>query len=120
MKSTRPLIGMCLLSALTGCHKSQVGEEIGAAESALKATALSSIIAKHPDLSSSDLKFSDLKIWALPDGKEQLIVVYSIPASAEITTEGKRNIVTTKVIGVECSLSGKVENIQESIRSQLQ
>ena len=120
MKNTRLLIGICLLSALTGCHKSQIGEEIGAAEGALKATALSSIIAKHPDLSSSDLKFSDIKIWALPDGKEQVIVVYAIPASATTRTEDTRRIVTTKVIGVLFSLSGKVENIQESTRGQLQ
>jgi hypothetical protein len=120
MKITSLLIGVCLLSFLTGCHKPQVGEEIGAAEGDLKATALSSIIAKHPDLSLSDLKFSDIKIWALPDGKEQVIVVYAIPASATTRTEGTRNIVTTKVIGVLFSLSGKVENIQESTRSQLQ
>jgi len=120
MKITSLLIGVCLLTFVIGCHKPQVGEEIGAVEGDLKATAQSAIIAKHSDLSSSDLKFSDIKIWALPDGKERVIVVYSIPASAKTATEGTRNIVTTKVIGVLFSLSGKVEDIQESTRSQQQ
>ncbi len=118
MKNIRLLIGICLLSALTGCHKPQVGEIIGAAEATLKAAALTSIHANRPDLSLSDLKFSDIRIWAMPNGKEQIIVVYAIPASAKTSTEGNRTIVTTKVIGVEISPSGKAESISESTRSR--
>jgi len=117
MKIIPPLIGVCLLSILTGCHKPQAGEVIGAAEATIKTTALASITAKYPDLSSSDLKFSELSIQAMPNGKEEVIVTYDLPASAKTTTEGKKTTTTTKTIGVAMSLSGNVETVYESTKS---
>jgi hypothetical protein len=117
MKITQLLIGVCLLPVLTGCHKPQAGEVIGAAEATVKTTALAAITAKHPDLSSSDLKFSDLSIRAMSKGKEEVVVSYDIPASAQTTTEGKKTTITKKTIGVAMSLSGKVESVYESTKS---
>jgi hypothetical protein len=118
MKITTLLIGACLLSVLTGCHKPQAGEAIGAAEAIVKTTALAAITEKYPDLSSSDLKFSDLSIRAMPNGKEEVVVAYDIPASSQTTTEGKKATTTTKTIGVAMSLSGKVETVYESTKSE--
>jgi hypothetical protein len=117
MKITSLLIGVCLLPVLAGCHKPQPSEVIGAAESTIKTTALAAIAAKHAELSSSDLKFSDLSIQAMPNGKEEVVVSYDIPASAQTTTEGKKTTTTTKTIGVAMSLSGKVETVYESTKS---
>jgi hypothetical protein len=100
---------------MTGCHKPS--DVIGAAEATVKTTALTAITAKHPDLSPSDLKFSDLSIRAMPNGKEEVIVSYDIPASAQTATEGKKTTITKKTIGVAMSLSGKVESVYESTKS---
>ena len=117
MKITPLLIGVCLLPVLTGCHKPQASEVIGAAEATIKTTALASIVAKYPDVGSSDLKFSDLSIRAMPNGKEEVFVTYDLPASAKTTTEGKKATTTTKTIGVGMSLSGTVQNVYESTRA---
>ena len=118
MKITTPLIGVCLLSILTGCHKPQASDLIGAAEATVKATALASITAKYPDVSSSDLKFSDMSIQTLRDGNEEVFVTYDIPASAKTTTEGKKATTTTKTIGVRMSPSGKVGLVYESSKEE--
>jgi hypothetical protein len=114
MKIAPLLIGACLLSVLTGCHKPQASETIRAAEATIKATALASITAKHSEVSSADLKFSDLRIRALPDGKEEIFVTYELPATAKTTTEGKKATTTTKTFGVGMSVSGAVQNVYES------
>ena len=117
MKITLILIAVCLLTVLTGCHKPQTGEVIGAAEADIKTAALASIVAKFPDVSSSDLKFSDLRIRAMPNGKDEVFVNYDLPASARTTTEGRKTTTTTKAISVGMSLSGKIENVYESTRA---
>ena len=117
MKITQLLIGVCLLLVLTGCHKPQTSEVIGAAEAIVETTALAAITAKHPDLSSSDLKFSDLSIRTMRDGKKKIVVSYDIPASAQTTTNGKKTTTTQKTIGVAMSLSGNVESVYESTKS---
>jgi hypothetical protein len=112
MKSVKLLIGVCLVSVVTGCHKPQIGDEISTAEASIKTTALAAIAAKYP--SESNLKFSDLSIRMRPDGAEEVIVTYDIPGFAETATEGQRTTTTTKVIMVEISLSGKVDNVYQS------
>ena len=117
MKIIQLLIGVCLLPVLAGCHKPQAGGVIGEAEATIKTTALAAITAKHPDLSLSDLKFSDLSIRAMPNGKEEVVVSYDIPASAQTTTKDNQTTITKKTIGVAMSLSGKVESVYESRKS---
>ena len=112
MKITRLVIGACLLSVLTGCHKP--AQTIGSAEAFIKATALAAITAKHPDVSPADLKFSDLRLRALPDGKEEIFVSYKLPASAKSTIVGKTETDTMKTYGVGMSVSGAVQNVFES------
>ena len=118
MKIIPLLIGVCLLPVLTGCHKPQTSELIGAAEAAIKPIALASIIAKYPDVSSSDLKFSDLSIRVSPDGKEEIFVSFDLPASAKTTTEGKKATTTTKTFGVGMSVSGAIRNVYESSKAE--
>lgn len=79
---------------LTGCQKPS--DVIGRAETTIKSAALAGITAKYPDVSSSALKFSELRFRALPDGKEEIFVTYKLPASAKITIEGKKETDTTK------------------------
>jgi hypothetical protein len=117
MKIAPLLIGACLLSVITGCHKPS--DVIGAAEAALKTTALASITAKYPSVGSSELKFSQLSIRTRPDGTEVIYVIYSLPASATTTTEGEKATTTTKTIGVRMSQSGKVETISESTQQDI-
>jgi hypothetical protein len=112
MKNAPLLIGACLLSVMTGCHKPS--DVIGAAEAAIKSTAFASITAKYPSMGSSELKFSEIRIGTRPDGKEVIFVVYIIPASATTSTEGKKATTTTKTIGVTMSQSGKVETVYET------
>jgi hypothetical protein len=117
MKIAPLLIGVCLLSVVTGCHKTS--DVVGAAEAAIKTTALTSITAKYPDLVSSELKFSQLTIRTRPDGTEAIYVFYSLPASATTSTEGKKATTTTKMISVSMSQSGKVENVSESTQQDV-
>jgi len=112
-------MAVCLVSVLPGCHKPQTGEVIGAAEAIIKAKALASISAKHPEIGSSDLKFSDLRIEAVPNDSERVLVVYSIPASAKTTTEGTKATTITRTIDVRMSLSGEVENVSDGTRSDV-
>jgi hypothetical protein len=114
MKITLLLIGACLLPVLTGCHKPQSKEIIGAAEAAIRTTALASITAKYPDVGSSELKFRDIMIRPTPIGQDMVYVTYTIPASATTNTQGSRVTVTTQTIGVEMSLSRKVRNVSKS------
>jgi len=111
MKIAQLLVGACLLSVLTGCHKPQTNEVIGAAETTIKTTALASITAKYPDVGSSELKFSDIMIQTTPNGEDMVNVTYELPGSAATNTEGNRITITMQTIGVEMSLSGKVENV---------
>src|SRR5450759_4184359 len=104
MKIAPLLIGACLLSVMTGCHKPS--DVIGAAEATIKTTALASITAKYPSVGSSELKFSEMSIRTMPDGKEVIFVTYIIPASATTSTEGKKATTTTKTIGVRMLPSG--------------
>jgi len=122
MRITLPLIGVCLLSVLTGCHKPQTSDLIGAGETAIKATALTSITAKYPNMGSSDLKFLELNISPMfnGDGDEAIVVTYAIPASATIITNGMKVITNTKTIMVMMSPSGKVKIVSESMRGQEQ
>ena len=116
MKIAPLLIGACLLSVLDGCHKPQASETIRAAEATIKATALASITAKHSEVSSADLKFSDLRIRALPDGKEEIFVTYELPATAKTTTEGKKATTTTRIHwSLDVSIWGGLECLQSSI-----
>jgi hypothetical protein len=117
MKITPLLIGACLLFIMTGCHKPS--DVIGAAEAAIKTTALTSITAKYPDVGSSELKFSQLTIRTKPDGTEAIYVIYSLPASATTSTEGKKATTTTKTISVSMSQSGKVESVSESTQQDI-
>ena len=111
------LIGAGWLAVVTGCHKPS--GVIGAAEAAIKTTALASITAKYPDLGSSELKFSQLSIRTRPDGTEVIYVIYSLPASATTRTEGKQATTTTKTIGVSMSQYGKVESVSESTQQDV-
>jgi hypothetical protein len=119
MKIITPLIGVCLLSVLTGCHKPQASDVIGAAEATVKTTALASITAKYPDVGSSELKFNEMSIQTMPDGKEEIFVTYALPASAKTSTEGKKATTTTKTIGVRMSPSGKVTLVYKSSRDEI-
>jgi hypothetical protein len=101
---------------MTGCHKPS--DVIGAAEATIKTTALTSITAKYPSVGLSELKFSQLTIRTKPDGTEAIYVIYSLPASATTSTEGKKATTTTKTISVSMSQSGKVEGVFESTRSE--
>jgi hypothetical protein len=114
MKITPLLIGACLVSVVTGCHKPQTSQIIGAAETAVETTALASIAAKYPDVSLSDLKFSNLNIEAMPNGQQKVFVTYDIQSSAKTTTEGNNRTTTTDQIGVRMSLSGEVEDVYKS------
>ena len=117
MKITSLLIGVCLLPVLTGCHKPQTSEVIGATEAAIKTTALASVTAKYPDLSSSDLKFVDLNIRAMPNGQEGIFVTYDVLATAKTMTEGNKTKTTTQTINVAMLLSGKVGAVYENTRT---
>jgi hypothetical protein len=119
MKITPQLIAVCLLPVLAGCHKPQASEEIGAAEATFKTTALTSISAKYPDVGSSELRFSQMSILAMPDDKELIYVTYIIPASSTTSTEGKKTTTTTKTIDVRMSSSGKVESVSESTQQKI-
>jgi hypothetical protein len=118
MKITSLVIGACLVSVLTGCHKPQASDVIGAAEATIKTAALASITAKYPSVSSSELKFSEMSIRTMPNGQEEVFVTYDLPASAKTTTEGKKATTTTKTIGVRMSPSGKVGMVYESTRDE--
>jgi len=111
MKFTLLLIGACLLSVMTGCHKPS--DVVGRAEATIKTTALASIAAKHPDVSSSEWKFIGIQIHTMPNGQEDIFVDYYLPASATTTTDGKYRTTATKGIGVRMSPSVKVENVYE-------
>ena len=117
MKITIPLIGVCLLPLLTGCHKPKPSELIGAAEAPFKTATLASITAKYPDISSSELEFSQMSIRTTPNGQEEVFVTYDLPASAKTTTEGKKSTTITKTIGARVSSSGEVEAVYESTRT---
>src|ERR1035437_2900133 len=116
MKITPLLIGICLLSVITGCHKPKTDDVIGAAEAKIKATALAAIAKKYPDVSSSDLKFSSLSVKRAPDNTEYVSVTYDLPASAETNTLGNTPATVTKLIMVGMSLSGQVHNVYESTK----
>ncbi|HZF02628.1 MAG TPA: hypothetical protein VE344_12135 [Methylomirabilota bacterium] len=108
MKIIISLIGVFLLSVLTGCHKPQASEIIGAAEATIKTTALAAITAKHPEVSSSDLKFASLDISVMPNGNEEIYVTYDVLASGKMTTE---------TLHVGMSLSGKIEQVYKGSRA---
>jgi hypothetical protein len=116
MKYTPQLIGACLMLVLTGCQKPS--DVIGKAEATIKSAALASIAAKYPDMSSSELKFSQMIIRKTPNGQEEIFVTYDLPSSAKTTTEGKKTTTTTKTVGVRVSLSGKAESVYESTSSE--
>jgi hypothetical protein len=118
MRITLLLIGACLVPVVTGCHKPS--DVIGKAETTIKSAALAAIAAKYPDVSSSDLKFSDLSIRERPDfpGKEEVSVEYALTATAKTTTAGKKSTTTTQEIGVEMTLSGKVEAVYKFTSSR--
>lgn len=118
MKIIIPLIGVCLLSVVTGCHKPQTSDIIGAGETAIKATALASITAKYPNMGSSDLKFWQLNISTMSNGDEAIVVTYDIPASVTTTTHGNKAITNTKTIMVIMSPSGKVKGVSENMRGE--
>ena len=111
MKFTPLLIGVCLLSVTTGCQKPS--DIVGRAEATIKTTALASITAKNPDLSSSELKFSGIQIHMMPNGQEDIFVDYDLPASSTTTTDSKYSTTSMKAIGVRMSPSGTVENVYE-------
>jgi hypothetical protein len=117
MKIASLVIGACLVSVVTGCHKPQAGDMVGVAEDTIKTTALASITAKYPSVSSSDLKFSEIRITATPQGTEDILVIYELPASETPTTDAqgaKTPTTSTKMIGVRMSRSAKVESVNES------
>jgi hypothetical protein len=116
MKITPLLIGACLVLVLTGCQKSS--DVFGKAETTIKSAALAAITAKYPDVSSSELKFSEMSIHSMPDGKEEIFVTYDRPATAKTTTEGKKATTTTKTIGVRMSPSGNVTLVYDSTRGE--
>ena len=102
------------MPVLTGCHKPQSTDVIGAAEASIKTTAIARIVAKHPDVSSSDLKFSYLNIIASPNGKEEVFANFELPSSAKTNTEGGRATTTTLIFGVRMSPSGEIEDVYQS------
>jgi len=116
MKTTSLLIGACL-SVLTGCHKPQASDVVGAAEATIKATAVASITAKYPSVSSSELKFSEIRITTTPQGTEDIAVIYEIPDSPTTGTDAqgaKTPTTITKTVIVRMSPSAKVEALNES------
>ncbi|MGB7769825.1 MAG: hypothetical protein WBN22_13355 [Verrucomicrobiia bacterium] len=116
MKFTPLLIGACLVLLVTGCQKSS--GVIGRAETTIKTAALAAITAKYPDVSASELKFSEMSIRVMLNGQEDVFVTYTLPASATTTTEGKKATTTTDTIGVRMSPSGKVEMVYKSTSAE--
>ena len=117
MKITSHLIGACLVSVLIGCHKPQANDVVGTAEATIKATAVASITAKYPSVSSSELKFSEIRITTTPQGTEDIVVIYELPESATTGTDAqgaKTPTTITKSIIVRMSPSAKVEAVTES------
>jgi hypothetical protein len=111
MKITPLLIGACLMAIAAGCHTPQSNEVIGAGVATIKTTALASITAKYPDMSSSDLKFWRLVVRTARNGEEEVVVSYKVPATAKTTTQGGETKTTTEIVGVEMSLSGQVVRV---------
>jgi hypothetical protein len=116
MKIIPLLMGACLLLAVTGCQKPS--DIIGRAETSIKSAALEAITAKYPEVSLSELKFSEMRIRAMSNGQEDVFVTYAIPGSAKTTTEGKKATATTKTIGVRMLPSGKVEMVYKSTNEE--
>jgi hypothetical protein len=118
MKNTTLLIGACLLSVLTGCHKSQSSQ--GAVD--IKNIALASIASKYPSLDSSSLVFGSVATNSLPDGKH-VIVVYYVPSSAKTnefdSPEGKREKITTKMYSVMMSPLSEIQSVHEGTREDI-
>jgi hypothetical protein len=118
MKNTTLLIGACILSILTGCHKSQSSQ--GASD--IKNIALSSIASKYPSLDSSSLAFGSVATNTLPDGKH-IVVVYYLPSSAKTneynSAEGKREKITTQMYSVMMSLSREIQSVHEGTREDI-
>jgi hypothetical protein len=95
---------------ITGCQKSTEADDAD-----MKAAAFASIAAEHPDLDSSELQFRTIIRRESPGGQELICVSYTLPASAQTvisnTPQGKKRIVTTKVINVMMSSSGEVKSV---------
>lgn len=94
---------------LTGCQKPR--DPIGKAEAAINSAALAAIVAKYPDVSSSELKFSGMTIRTIPNGQEEIWAEYVLPASEKTTTDGKSALTRIETIYVLMSRSGKVEKV---------
>jgi hypothetical protein len=124
MKITSLLIGVCILAGLTGCHKSQSSQPIGAAEEgSIKTAALASIAAKYPSLDSSKLIFGDMRRETPPVGKQFILVNYMLPTPGTTneydTPEGKRVKISRKTLSVTMSPALEVQNVSESARDDI-
>ena len=124
MKITPLLIGVCILAGLTGCHKSQSSQLIGAAdEASIKTVARASIAAKYLNLDSSKLIFGDMRRETPPAGEQFILVSYILPTSGTTneydTPEGKRVKVTRKALSVTLSPAMVVQNVSESAREDI-
>jgi hypothetical protein len=117
MKIKALLIGVCLLTVLAGCDKPQSNDVITTAENTIKDGAAASIKAQYPDVNSSDLKFTRLIITVGIKGEQNVWVSFDLPSSAETTTDGNKSRTTTKEFRVKMSLSGKVEDVHQSTRT---
>lgn len=117
MKITSLLIGVCLVSLITGCHKPKASDAIEAAESTIKTTAVAAITAKYPSVRAFELKFNDMRIMATPQGTEDIVVIYEVPGSETPGADpqgGNAPTTTIKIFIVRMSPSAKIEGLNES------
>ena len=121
MKITRLLlIGACILSGLTGCHKPWDSQPIGATEAAgIKTAALASITANYPDVDLSNVTFKDMGRATSPNDGKTIYVIYILPASAKTnviyTPKGKRVGVTWQAFTVWMSPRMEVKSVSKRI-----
>jgi hypothetical protein len=82
--------------------------------SRIRAIALASITAKHPDLKPSELVFDSIQYSLSASNAEVIAVTYQLPSSTE-TKDQKAEVpmvrTKTETISVRMSILGKVENV---------
>jgi len=119
MKMKPLLIGVCLLTVLTGCDKPKSNDVITTAEDTIKANAAASIKALYPDVNSSDLKFTRLMISVGNTGEQTVWVSFDLPSSEMSVTNNNKIKTTVKQFRVTMSLSGQVKSFSQSTGSEI-
>jgi uncharacterized lipoprotein YajG len=122
MKMTILLIIALVPLLLTGCNKPQTSHVVTPAETAkIQSVALASIIAKYPDINSSELVFYSMTNVMTSGAGEVIEVRYILPASAETSQQNTQSSVrtTTKMRGFQATMSksSKVQSVSEGIIS---